>query len=60
MHPGGFHDAGDHLKLNFPLATSLSFLAWGVLEFPAAYAATAQTEVKGWGLVHPSSQRALT
>ncbi|EFN51933.1 hypothetical protein CHLNCDRAFT_139590, partial [Chlorella variabilis] len=42
--PGGFYDAGDHLKLNFPLATSLSFLAWGVLEFPATYAATGQTK----------------
>ncbi|KAL4451254.1 hypothetical protein ABPG77_009326 [Micractinium sp. CCAP 211/92] len=41
---GGFFDAGDHLKLNFPLATSLTFLAWGALEFPAAYAATGQTQ----------------
>ncbi|KAL4420827.1 hypothetical protein ABPG75_010483 [Micractinium tetrahymenae] len=41
---GGFFDAGDHLKLNFPLATSLTFLAWGALEFPAAYATTGQTQ----------------
>ncbi|KAL4443449.1 hypothetical protein ABPG75_011186 [Micractinium tetrahymenae] len=40
---GGFYDAGDHLKLNFPLATSLAFLAWGALEFPQAYAATFTT-----------------
>jgi hypothetical protein len=52
---GGFYDAGDHLKLNFPLATSLSFLAWGVLEFPAAYAATAQTGVRGQGRVRLTS-----
>ena len=43
--PGGFHDAGDHLKLNFPLGTSLSFLAWGLLEFGQAYATTGNTQV---------------
>ncbi|KAI3430666.1 hypothetical protein D9Q98_005258 [Chlorella vulgaris] len=41
--PGGFYDAGDHLKLNFPLGTSLSFLAWGALEFGAAHASLGQT-----------------
>lgn len=40
--PGGFHDAGDHLKLNFPLATSTALLAWGLLDFPAGYAAAGQ------------------
>lgn len=37
-----FYDAGDHLKLNFPLAHSLALLAWGVVDFPAGYAAAGQ------------------
>ena len=40
--PASFYDAGDHLKLNFPLAHSLALLAWGLLEFPAGYAAAGQ------------------
>lgn len=35
--PGGWYDAGDHLKLNFPLATSAAFLSWGLLEFKNTY-----------------------
>ncbi len=31
--PGGYFDAGDHLKLNFPMAVSLAFLGIGALEF---------------------------
>jgi endoglucanase len=34
---GGWHDAGDHLKLNLPMASSAVYLAWGVLEFKDAY-----------------------
>ena len=45
----GFYDAGDHLKLNFPLATSLTFLAWGALEFREAYTATSMIQVsRAW------------
>ena len=40
---GGYYDAGDFLKLYFPLANSLSFLAYGLLEFPGSYAYSAQT-----------------
>jgi len=51
--PGGFYDAGDHLKLNFPLATSLSFLAWGLLEFLDSYSHAGQTkyakDTLAWG-----------
>lgn len=39
---GGYHDAGDHLKLAFPLSTSLAFLALGVTEFGDAYSAAGQ------------------
>jgi endoglucanase len=34
---GGWYDAGDTLKINFPLASSVSFLAWGLLEFQESY-----------------------
>ncbi|KFM24183.1 Endoglucanase A [Auxenochlorella protothecoides] len=41
--PGGWYDAGDFLKLNFPLGVSVSFLAWSVQEFPGAYAQAGAT-----------------
>jgi len=34
---GGFYDAGDHVKFGLPMAHSLTMLAWGVIEYPAAY-----------------------
>lgn len=34
---GGFADAGDHIKATFPLAHSLTTLAWGALEAPEGY-----------------------
>lgn len=39
---GGWYDAGDHVKFNFPMAASATMLAWGALEYPAAYAETGQ------------------
>jgi hypothetical protein len=36
--PGGWFDAGDYLKLNFPLAPSVGILAWGLVEFKEGYA----------------------
>ncbi len=35
--PGGWYDAGDYLKLNFPLAPSVGMLAWGLVEFKQGY-----------------------
>lgn len=40
---GGWYDAGDTLKLNFPAAWTASVLAWGYLEFQDGYASAAQT-----------------
>jgi endoglucanase len=37
---GGWFDAGDTLKINFPLGTTVSFLAWGLVEFKDAYQQT--------------------
>ncbi|KAK4403496.1 Endoglucanase 8 [Sesamum angolense] len=30
---GGYYDAGDNVKFNFPMAFSTTLLAWGVLEY---------------------------
>lgn len=35
--PGGWYDAGDYLKLNFPLAYSVAMLSWGIEEFKSGY-----------------------
>lgn len=34
---GGWYDAGDYLKLNFPLAYSAAMLSWGIQEFKSGY-----------------------
>nr|BAH22180.1 beta-1,4-endoglucanase [Metaphire hilgendorfi] len=39
---GGWYDAGDHVKFGFPMAFSTTTLAWGILEFRAAYEAAGQ------------------
>ena len=40
--PGGYFDAGDHLKLNFPMAVSLAFLGIAALEFNTGFKAAKQ------------------
>lgn len=30
---GGYYDAGDNVKFNFPMAFSTTLLAWGILEY---------------------------
>ncbi len=42
--PGGFHDAGDHVKFGLPQSYAASTLAWGVYEFKDAYVQTGQYE----------------
>lgn len=34
---GGLYDAGDHVKFNFPMAYTLTMLAWSVVEYRDAY-----------------------
>lgn len=39
---GGWFDAGDHVKFDFPMAASATMLAWGGIEFPEGFAETGQ------------------
>lgn len=39
---GGWYDAGDHVKFNFPMAFSATMLAWGAVDFPAGYNTSGQ------------------
>jgi len=34
---GGWYDAGDHVKFNFPMAFSATMLAWGAIDFADGY-----------------------
>jgi endoglucanase len=34
---GGWYDAGDNMKFNFPMASSVTLLAWGGLEYGDGY-----------------------
>jgi endoglucanase len=50
---GGWYDAGDHVKFNFPMAGSATLLAWGALEYAEAYKKSGQsahllTTCAGW------------
>jgi endoglucanase len=39
---GGWFDAGDHVKFNFPMAFSVTMLSWGIVENRAAYEKSGQ------------------
>lgn len=39
---GGWYDAGDHVKFNFPMAFSATMLAWGAIDYADGYTATGQ------------------
>ncbi|MBW8688367.1 glycoside hydrolase family 9 protein [Chitinophaga rhizophila] len=39
---GGWYDAGDHVKFNFPMAFSATVLAWGAIDYPAGYNTSGQ------------------
>ncbi|XP_072033079.1 endoglucanase E-4-like [Amphiura filiformis] len=42
---GGWYDAGDFVKFGFPMAQSATILAWGLIEYQAAYEATCQLDI---------------
>ncbi|XP_060063948.1 endoglucanase A-like [Ylistrum balloti] len=39
---GGWYDAGDHVKFNFPMAASTTILAWGLSEWRDSYTVSGQ------------------
>ncbi|CAL1538530.1 unnamed protein product [Lymnaea stagnalis] len=41
---GGWYDAGDHVKFNFPMAYSAAILGWGYLMYSDAYKAAGQED----------------
>ena len=41
---GGYYDAGDNVKYNFPAASSMTLLAWSGIEFAEAYKKSGQFE----------------
>lgn len=48
---GGYYDAGDNVKFTFPMAFSITMLAWSVLEFGQSMGNDLQHSLKAiqWG-----------
>jgi hypothetical protein len=50
---GGYYDAGDHVKFTLPMTSSMTLLAWGLVQYPDAYARSGQLdrirEAVRWG-----------
>ncbi|MEL7034214.1 MAG: glycoside hydrolase family 9 protein [Cyanobacteria bacterium J06592_8] len=41
---GGYYDAGDHIKFGLPMASSMTLLSWGVMEYKDAYRQSGQLD----------------
>lgn len=41
---GGYYDAGDNVKFGFPMAFTITTLAWNVVEFSANFQSTGQLQ----------------
>lgn len=50
---GGFYDAGDAIKFNFPKSFAMTMLSWSVIEYSAKYEAAGELnhvkEIIKWG-----------
>ncbi|KAK3784995.1 hypothetical protein RRG08_037947 [Elysia crispata] len=42
--PGGWHDAGDHLKFGLPLSSAATLLGWSLVQFKDGYEAAGQLD----------------
>ena len=42
---GGYYDAGDNVKYNFPAASAMTLLAWSGIEFASGYKSANQFEI---------------
>lgn len=41
---GGYYDAGDHVKFGFPMASAMTMLGWGVVQYRDAYRQSGQLD----------------
>ncbi len=41
---GGYYDAGDHVKFGLPMASSMTLLSWGAIEYQDAYQQSGQLD----------------
>ncbi len=41
---GGYYDAGDHVKFGFPMASSMTMLGWGVVQYREGYQKSGQLD----------------
>lgn len=41
---GGYYDAGDHVKFGLPMASSMTMLSWGVVQYGDTYAQMGQLD----------------
>ena len=50
---GGYYDAGDAIKFNFPASFAMTMLSWSVIEYSAKYEAAGELahvkEIIKWG-----------
>jgi Ca2+-binding RTX toxin-like protein len=41
---GGYYDAGDHVKYGLPMASSMTMLSWGAIQYRSAYQQSGQLD----------------
>ena len=42
--PGGWHDAGDHVKFGLPLSSAATLLSWSIVQFKDGYEKAGQLD----------------
>jgi Glycosyl hydrolase family 9/FG-GAP-like repeat len=41
---GGYYDAGDHVKFGFPMASAMTMMSWGAIQYRSAYEQSGQLD----------------